>query len=123
MAGLDGAEGVLVALSQHARDTLQGMARHGSTLKVSPFCHETHEGAREVRGWVLEVPADAPASALPINCCLFDGVSLVECDCPEAEVLQLLSNADETRRRLGQAIEAIMTAQVGGDRWRLAVAF
>ena len=110
-AGLDGSQDILLPLSQHAQNTLFSIARqaHSMRLKVSPFCHENPNGTHEVRGWVLEVPVTAPATALPINCSLFDGVSLVECHCSEAEVLYLLSHAEETRKKLGEAIHMIMT--------------
>lgn len=39
---------------------------------------------------------------------MFDGVSIVKCDCEESEILHLLSNASDTRRRLGEAIHRIM---------------
>lgn len=112
IAGLDGTynNDVLFPLSQHAQDTLLNIARQAPsmTLKVSPFCHENPEGTHEVRGWVLNVPSESPASALPINCSLFDGISLVECECTEAEVLSLLSQPEDTRRRLGEAMDRIM---------------
>jgi len=110
VAGLDGTEDVLLPLSQHAQNTLFSIARlaPGMTLKVSPFCHENPNGTHEVRGWVLNVPPTAPSSALPINCSLFDGVSLAECECSEAQVLQLLSQPQDTRKRLGAAIDMIM---------------
>lgn len=111
-AGLEGGNSrILLPLSQHARNTLLSLARlhPQSSLRISPFCHEHPEGAHEVRGWCLDTPGSAPASCLPINCSMFDGVSVVRCDCSEAEILELLSNADDTRRRLGQAIDSIMT--------------
>jgi len=115
IAGLDGMsnEDVLLPLSQHAQDTLLNLARQAPsmTLKVSPFCHENPEGTHEVRGWVLNVPPETRASALPISCSLFDGISVVECECTEAEVLALLSQPEDTRRRLGEAIDQIMRAQ------------
>ena len=112
MAGLDGGNArFLLPLSQHARNTLLSLARlhPQSSLKISPFCHEHPEGAHEVRGWCLDTPGSAPASSLPINCSMFDGVSVVRCDCSEAEILELLSNADDTRRRLGEGIDQIMS--------------
>jgi hypothetical protein len=79
-----------------------------STLKVSPFCHEHPEGAHEVRGWCLDTPGSAKSSCLPINCSMFDGVSIVKCECSESEILDFLSNPQDTRRRLGEAISRIM---------------
>jgi hypothetical protein len=120
-AGLEGGNArFLLPLSQHAQNTLLSLARlhPQSSLKISPFCHEHPEGAHEVRGWCLDTPGSAPASSLPINCSMFDGVSVVRCDCSEAEILELLSNADDTRRRLGEAINQIMTSveEGGGHR-------
>ena len=110
-AGLEGGNShILLPFSQHARNTLLSLARlhPQSTLKVSPFCHEHPEGAHEVRGWCLDTPGSAKSSCLPINCSMFDGVSIVKCECSESEILDLLSNAQDTRRRLGEAISRIM---------------
>ena len=109
VAGLDGSNDILLPLSQHAKNTLLSIAKHaGCHLKVSPFCHEHPDGTHEVRGWTLDLPPSAPASQLPLNCCLFDGVSLVECECSEAQVLELLTHAEDTRKRLGETIHSIM---------------
>lgn len=113
LAGLQGGTAqILLPLSLHAQNTLRslGNTHAHSVLMVSPFCHEQQEGAHEVRGWCLDTPGHAPGSALPINCSLFDGVSIVRCDCTESEILELLSNAEDTRRRLGAAMDRIMQA-------------
>jgi hypothetical protein len=119
MAGLDGSREVLLPLSASAQSTLTNLARLGGcVLKVSPFCHVGENN--DVRGWVLDMQGDAPASALPLNCTFFDGVSVVECECSEAEALQLLTRPEETRDALGQAIHRLMS-QVSEDRratWR-----
>jgi hypothetical protein len=101
---------VLLPLSLHASNTLLSISKMHpqSVLMVSPFCHEQPEGAHEVRGWCLDTPCSAPASSLPINCSMFDGVSIVKCECSQTEILQLLSNAEDTRKRLGDAISQIM---------------
>jgi hypothetical protein len=65
-----------------------------------------------VRGWSLDTPGDAPASSMPINCSMFDGISIVKCECSEVEILDMLSNAEDTRRRLGKAIAKIMQLTV-----------
>lgn len=85
---------------------------------VSPFCHEQQEGAHEVRGWCLDTPGHAPGSALPINCSLFDGLTIVRCDCCDSEILELLSNSEDTRRRLGAAIDRIMQTSLVDDDMR-----
>ena len=111
LAGLQGGNSaILLPLSKHAQSTLNGLSNlHSqSALKVSPFCHEHPEGAREVRGWCLDTPGTAHANALPINCSMFDGITIVKCDCSEAEILELLSDSEDTRRRLGDAISRIM---------------
>jgi hypothetical protein len=91
-------------------DTLQGMARmhRDSTLRASPFCHESADRRREMRGWVLDTPGDAVASALPVPYNLFHGVSIAMCETTEAEVLALMQAPADTRRRLGAAIDALM---------------
>ena len=90
--------------------TLLGMAQlhKDSALRVSPFCHETADRRREMRGWVLDTPGDADASALPVPYNLFHGVSVTMCETTEAEVLALMQHPTETRQRLGAAIDAIM---------------
>jgi hypothetical protein len=119
MAGLDGSREVLLPLSTSAQSTLTNLARHANgVLRVSPFCHVGEHN--EVKGWVLDMPGDAPACALPLNCTFFDGVSVVECECTEAEALQLLTRPEETRAALGQAIHGVMS-RVTEDRratWR-----
>ncbi len=110
-AGLHGGNAnILLPLSHHAQNTLCSLSslHSGNTMKLSPFCHEHPEGAHEVRGWSLDTLGSAPACSLPINCSMFDGVSIVKCDCSEVEILQLLSDAEDTRRRLGNAISQIM---------------
>lgn len=76
---LEGSESVLLPLGQHPLNTLNdiGRAHSGSIVRVSPFCHEHPDSQREVRGWVLDIPSDAPAHALPISFNLFDGVTVV----------------------------------------------
>jgi len=112
IAGLDGAAfgDILFPLSQHAKNTLLSIARScpSAALKLSPFCHEIPDGAHDVRGWILDLPANAPASALPINCSMFDGLTLVQCNCTEEEVLDLLTHSAKSRERLSKAIENIM---------------
>jgi hypothetical protein len=110
-AGLDGKEDVLLPLSQSAKNTLFGMAKQSlsTNLRVSPFCYENMDGAHEVRGWALELDGTTPASLLPMPCSLFDGMSMVECQCGEAEVLNLLTHPEQTRGRLGEAIHGIMS--------------
>ena len=105
---------MLIPLSQHAKNTLIGLAS-GACLRVSPFCHEH---ANEVKGWVLDIPDDSLAGRMPLNCSLFDGVSMALCECSEAEILQLLSNADQTRKRLGQAIHCIMQERACNEERR-----
>ena len=119
-AGLDGTEDVLLPLSQHAKKTLFSIARQpvSTTLKISPFCHENPNGVHEVRGWVLEIPADAPTSSLPMNCSMFDGMSVVQCECSEGQILELLSHAADTRKKLGQAIHQIMMLLSEGENKR-----
>ena len=115
---MQGSADVLLPLSHPAHNTLLSIARQcpEATLRVSPFCHEGGPKLNEVRGWILDLPAGAPASGLPLNCSLFDGVSLVECQCGEPEVLRLLTHPHETRAALGRAIHAIMSAVGGEDR-------
>lgn len=122
MAGLDGSKEVLLPLSASAQNTLTNLVRqagNGSVLKVSPFCHVGENN--DVKGWVLEMPGDSPASALPLNCTFFDGLSVVECECTEAEALQLLTRPEETRMALGQAIHEGVMSRVTEDQratWR-----
>lgn len=110
MAGLDGSKEVLLPLSTNAQSTLLNLAKNAGskcTLKVSPFCHVGENN--DVKGWVLDIPWDAPAAALPVNCTFFDGISIVECECTEGEALQLLTKTEDTRRALGNAIHNLMS--------------
>jgi len=107
----------LLPLPPNAVRTLEALVNaheHGG-LRVSPFCHEF---ANQVRGWVLDVPADAGAAVLPMPYNLFHGVSVVLCEATEAEVLQLMQHPADTRRRLGRALEDTMRMVVEGDEER-----
>ena len=105
----------LLPLSPDAQTTLQAMTRLavGSTLRLSPLCCEHPSGQRDVRGWVLDTPHIAPCRALPVNCSMFDGISIARCDCTEAEVLALLSNEADTRHRLGIAVAELQAPHRG----------
>ena len=92
------ASGVQVALQTLAR------AAPGAELRPSPFCYED---AHEVRGFALDVPCDAPATALPLPHNLFHGLALARCDIPEADALGYLQRADETRARLSAAVASL----------------
>jgi hypothetical protein len=118
-AGLKGkTDHVLLPLSKHAGDTLLHLARLAadSCMQVSPFCYE-HPAAgsevNEIRGWCLDTPAEANASSLPVGCAMFDGISIVRCEMTENEILEVLRDAAEFRRRLGEAVQRIrhMTEQ------------
>ena len=74
------------------------------TLRPSMLCHEDHG---EVRGWVLDLGAEAPADALPIPSNLFHGVTLVRCEASEAEALALMQAGDATRQALSEAVHAM----------------
>ncbi len=77
-------EHVLLPLSAQAMDTIMHLSRlaHGSTMHLSPFAYEhVADGEmREIRGWVLDTPGDAPAYCLPVGVSLFDGLSIAKCD-------------------------------------------
>jgi hypothetical protein len=105
-----GKEKVLMPLGQHPINTLNnlGRAHSGCVVRVSPFCHEHPNSQREVRGWALDVPSDAPAHVLPISFNLFDGVMVVQCEMTELEIFKLMQNMDEVRERLGKAVDKIM---------------
>ena len=108
---LEGSDSVLIPLGQHPLNTLNdiGRAHSGSVMRVSPFCHEHPNSQREVRGWVMDVPSDAPAHALPISFNLFDGVTVVQLEMTEPEVFQLMQNMDDMKRRLSSAVDDVMT--------------
>ena len=68
------------------------------------LCHEDHG---EVRGWVLDVGADAPVEALPVPSNLFHGVTVVRCEATEAEALALMQSGDATRQTLSEVAHAM----------------
>jgi hypothetical protein len=110
---------VLLPLSNAGLARLQEMAgvHWGCTLRASPFCHETPDRRREMRGWVMDIPSNAAASALPIPYNLFHGLSVAMCELREPEILALMQRPDETRRRIGAAVDQIMREVVdaGGE--------
>jgi len=109
-SNIAGCDNILLPLSQHGLTTLQGLGRMsvGSTLRASPFCHESPQNQREIKGWVLDTPSAAPASALPIPYNLFHGITVALCETSESEVLNLMQNIGDTRTKLSQAIDEIM---------------
>ena len=112
-AGLcGGTEHVLLPLSKHAAGTLMHLARlsDGSRMQISPFCHEQPAGpneVQEIRGWTLDTPAEATASSLPMGPAMFDGISIVQCQMTEPEILDILRGASLFRTRLGEIIKRI----------------
>ena len=100
------APNTLLPLAAPVLTTLQtlGRAAPGAELRPSPFCHED---AHEVRGWVLDLPCDAPGRALPLPHNLFHGLALARCELSEAEALGCLQQADATRARLLAAVQAL----------------
>ena len=105
-----GGDSIFFPLSPHALTTLQNLGKicPESTMRASPFCHESPLNQREVHGWVLDTPSSATASALPIPYNLFHGITVALCDVSESEVLGLMQNVESTRSRLSQAIVEIM---------------
>lgn len=103
-------------IARHSSSSNPKKGERRSEIRVSPFCHETPDNHKEVRGWVLDVPSNAPASDLPIPSNLFDGVSLVLCDTSEQEILALMQDAEKTRARLAEAVnEVMMLASLSSD--------
>jgi hypothetical protein len=105
-----GGESILLPLSQHGLTTLQNLGKMcpESTLRASPFCHESSLNQREVYGWVLDTPSSAAGSTLPIPYNLFHGITIAQCEVSESEVLGLMQNIESTRAKLSQAIIEIM---------------
>lgn len=101
----------LLPMSKHGYDTLQSMSSCDDmecSIRTSPFCHETSDTKKEVRGWILDMPMDAPGSKIPIVENMFHGVSIALCEMSEHEILHLIQDVDKTRQTLASAIEAIM---------------
>ena len=80
-----GGDFIFLPLSPHALTTLQNLGKicPESTIRASPFCHESPLNQREVHGWVLDTPSSAAASALPIPYNLFHGITVALCDVSE----------------------------------------
>ena len=105
-----GSENILLPLSQHGISTLQSLGKMsaGSTLRTSPFCHESPQNQREIQGWVLDTPSSAQASALPVPYNLFHGITVALCETTEPEILSLMQNMESTRTKLSEAVKEIM---------------
>ena len=91
---------LLMPLQRHAVDTLMhlGNLAPNSQLSASPMCYEhvgsnSCDGPGEVRGWMLDTPGVASASALPVGHSLFDGVSIARCEMTEQDVLRVMRDA------------------------------
>ena len=114
----------LLPLSAAAVSTLQEIARMhpGNELRPSLFCHETAGQLRELRGWVLDLHASAKASVLPVPYNLFHGVSVALCEADERTILRLMQEPEDTRLRLGRALDAVMGRHHDRRRSREAAA-
>ena len=106
---------VFLPLGAHARSTLQMLGNGGAcTVRVSPFCHEDVQ--HQLRGWSVDVASDAPARVLPISFNMFDGVTVVECEMAESELFDVLRNMEEAKRKMGEAVQALMAECVQEQR-------
>lgn len=112
----------LMNISKNAHDTLMQLGQSASkedeeeasieriTLKPSPFCHETPDTQKELRGWVLDIPYHFKASRIPLTSKLFHGISIALCDVSEEQILSMIQNEQQTKENLASAIETIMGA-------------
>lgn len=108
---MNGSNLFFLPMSKHGYDTLHNMSVCDDKeycIRTSPFCHETIDEKKEVRGWILDMPMDAPASKIPIVENMFHGISVAQCEMNEKEILSLIQNVDATKKALGEAIENIM---------------
>jgi hypothetical protein len=105
-----GGENILLPLSQHGITTLQSLGKmcSGSTLRTSPFCHESPQNQREIQGWVLDTPSSSAASTLPLPYNLFHGITVALCETSESEILSLMQDIESTRTKLSEAVNEIM---------------
>jgi hypothetical protein len=85
----------------------------GGTMRISPLCHEGPH--HEINGWVLELPGTGHASTIPIPHNLFHGVSVALCEISEEEILGLMKDGDDTRARLGDAVNGLLQASKDDD--------
>jgi len=115
----------LLPMSKHGYDTLASMCRSANgeedgekyVISPSPFCHETEDAKREVRGWILDMPMDAACSKLPMVDNMFHGLSIALCDLNEAEIFQLIQDGKSTKQALARAIEELMARQKKKATW------
>ena len=112
---LAGQAEALLPLGQHPTNTLLNLGK-GGVVRVSPFCHEHPDSQRQVRGWTLDVPSDAPAHVLPISFNMFDGVTIVECEMTESELFDVMRELETLRRKMGLAVDKIMSECVQTKR-------
>jgi hypothetical protein len=61
---------------------------------------------------VLDTPRVAPANALPVGHTIFDGITVVQCDMREQDVLRVLRDAVGLREALGDAVRKIIDRTV-----------
>lgn len=59
---------------------------------------------------MIGMGAETPRTALPLSEKLFDGISVVECNLSEAEILALMSDVENTRARMRQAVADLQAA-------------
>ena len=59
---------------------------------------------------MIGMGAETPRTALPLSEKLFDGISVVECNLSEEEILALMSDVENTRARMRQAVADLQAA-------------
>ena len=61
---------------------------------------------------MLDTPRVAPANALPVGHTIFDGITVVQCDMREQDVLRVMRDAAGLREALGDAVRRIIDRTV-----------
>ena len=87
--------------------SVSNLCDEGGMMHVSILCHEDAGNHGEVRGWVYDVPAEAPALALPVGCNMCDGVSVFQLDLDEKQVLSRMQSIELSRECLQRAVRSI----------------
>lgn len=104
MERIFGIESAFFQPSPQALETAELMVNRASSsyMRLAPTFHVNADD--QIEGFMIGMGAETPRTALPLSEKLFDGISVVECKLSESEILNLMSNIDDTRSRLHEAV-------------------
>jgi hypothetical protein len=101
---ISGVQNTLLPVSREAFDTLLRLKQVCAGAQVSVSINANFDAVNNtLSGWYCRLPKTAPVSRIPIRPDIFDGITVVEAQASEEEILQLLFKRKETLAKLKAA--------------------